>query len=472
MPPQSRPAPSARSGPAEQMAHVYAPSPADSRPARSAGTAPRPQSRTGNGSESRNKVTPIQRPAARSRPQPPATNAKTRRHQPRRSGRKPPPPVLYGIRLLILGTGIAAIVGTVLSSLNSSDQTASTSGDRPVATETAARSANRDALTQPLPLADELVSLETDLVALETMTPGLTQSVFFYDLDSGNYIELNGTEPIAAASTIKMPILVAFLQAVDAGTVRLDEAVTLREDLMAGESGDFQTQEIGSQFTALEAATAMIVNSDNTATNMIIELLGGTQVLNQQFSDWGLSATLLRNLLPDLDGTNTTSSADLVRVMALVEQGDLLSRRSRDRLLGIMQRTVNRDLIPDGLADDTALTFNKTGDIGTLLGDVALVDTVNGHRYLLSVLVDRPFNDGRASELVRRVAGRIHEEMSQPVSPVGGGFPDEPSPATPSTTDIPDAPSTAPAPEPTTSAEPEAYVEPGTPLSDPELPPG
>jgi beta-lactamase class A len=430
MPPQSRPAAS-RPGQPPQMANAYAPSPADSRPARPADTAPRPQSRPGNDSATRNKVTPIQRSASRSRPQSPAPNAKTRRPPPRRSGRKTPQPVLYGIRLLILGTGIAAIVGTVLSSLNSSDQTARTSGDRPVAAETAARSDNRDALTQPLPLADELVSLETDLVALETMTPGLTQSVFFYDLDSGNYIELNGTEPIAAASTIKMPILVAFLQAVDAGTVRLDEAVTLREDLMAGGSGDFQTQEIGSQFTALEAATAMIVNSDNTATNMIIELMGGTQVLNQQFNSWGLSSTMLRNMLPDLDGTNTTSSADLVRVMALVEQGDLLSRRSRDRLLGIMQRTVNRDLIPDGLADDTALTFNKTGDIGTLLGDVALVDTVNGHRYLLSVLVDRPFNDGRASELVRRVAGRIHEEMSQPVSPVGGGFPEEPSPAAP-----------------------------------------
>lgn len=441
-------------------------------PAVPAGTPGRPPGRPGNGVEARNKVTPLQRPPSRSRPQSSNPNTKARRPQPRRSGRKTPQPVLYGIRLLILGTGIAAIVGTMLSSLNSSDQTAGNSSDRPVATETASRSDNRDALTQPLPLAEELVSVETDLVALETMTPGLTQSVFFYDLDSGNYIELNGTEPIAAASTIKVPILVAFLQAVDAGTVRLDEAVILREDLMAGGSGDFQTQEIGSQFTALEAATAMIVNSDNTATNMVIELLGGLQVLNQQFANWGLSSTSLRNPLPDLDGTNTTSAADLVRIMALVEQGDLLSRRSRDRLLGIMQRTYNRDLIPDGLGDDSALTFNKTGDIGTLLGDVALVDTVNGNRYLLSVLVDRPFNDGRASELVRRVAGRIHEEMNQPVSPVGGSFPDVPSTGAPSPTDPTIEPSTVPSSEPETSVEPEAYIEPGTPLSDPELPPG
>lgn len=432
-----------------------------------------PRSRRGTPQPARNKVTPLQRSSSGSGDRATPEGLKTRRPQPRRPRRKTPQPVLYGIRLLILGTGIAAIVGTVLSSLNSGDQTARTEPSSAPPTETATSASNGlEALSQPLPLANELVSIETDLVALETMTPGLTQSVFFYDLDTGNYIELNGAEPIAAASTVKVPILVAFLQAVDAGTVRLDEAVTLREDLMAGGSGEFQTQEVGSQFTALEAATAMIVHSDNTATNMVIELLGGLEVLNQQFNDWGLSATTLRNSLPDLDGTNTTSAADLVRVMTLVDQGDLLSRRSRDRLLSIMQRTDNRTLIPDGLADDSALTYNKTGDIGTLLGDVALIDTMNGNRYLLSVLVDRPFNDGRASELVRRVASRIHEEMSQPVSPVGSGFPAEPSNDSTSESGSTDAGSAPPTPESNPSVEPEPYVEPGVPLSNPELPPG
>ena len=137
-----------------------------------------------------------------------------------------------------------------------------------------------------------------------------------------------------------------------------------------------------------------------------------------------------------------------------------------------MQRTDNRTLIPDVLADDSALTYNKTGDIGTLLGDVALIDTMNGNRYLLSVLVDRPFNDGRASELVRRVASRIHEEMSQPMSPVGSGFPAEPSNDSTLESESTDAGSAPPPPESNPSVEPEPYVEPGVPLSNPELPPG
>lgn len=425
----------------------------------------------------KNKVTPLRRRPAMSRPDSLGNPAPPRQRSGRRSGRKPPRPVLYGIRLLILGTGIAAIAGTVLSSLNSRDEAAlNNSGSRSSDVAAGALSSKgAAALTEPLPLAEELVAVETDLVALESMTPGLTQSVFFYDLDTGNYIDLNGSEPFAAASTIKVPILVAFLQAVDAGTVRLDQAVTLREELIAGGSGELQTQEIGTQFTALEVATAMIVTSDNTATNLVIELLGGPEVLNQQFQNWGLTATTMRNLLPDLEGTNITSAADLVRVMALVDQGELLSPRSRDRLFSIMQRTVNRDLIPDGLADPSALSHNKTGDIGTLLGDVALVDVANGKRYILSVLVDRPFNDGRASELIRRASGRVYEEMSQPISPVGSGNPParttEGSPAGEAATDAADDPAPVEA-EPTIESVPAPYVEPGDAFSSPELPPG
>lgn len=417
-------------------------------------------------------MTPLRRQPVWSSPDvPPGGPTKARRGK-RRPVRKAPQPIVYGIRLLILGTGIAAIAGTVLSSLKPSNEAALTSSAGQDNAETLVGNAFRqnqtEDLTQPLSLAEELVTLETDLVALESMTPGLTQSVFLYDLETGNYIDLNGRESVSAASTIKIPILVAFLQAVDNGAVQLHEAVTLQEDMIAGGSGDLQVQEVGTQYTALEVATEMIINSDNTATNMMIDLLGGTEVLNQQFRAWGMESTLLRNVLPDLEGTNTTSSADLVRVMALVDEGKLLSIRSRDRFFGIMQRTYNRTLIPDGLGDNSALAYNKTGDIGTALGDVALVDVMNGKRYIVSVLVDRPFNDGRASELIRRTAGRIHEEMSQPISPTGlGSAPTAPADVMPTEEEAMPTES----PDPSSVPELEMPIE-GTPPSNPEIPPG
>lgn len=374
-----------------------------------------------------NKVTPLRRKSGEAASVNASGSPKSgqRDRKPRRRSKQAPRPVLYGIRLLILGTGIAAITGTVLS-LNPArtGEPSATATNTTTFPPLAGRRQSTPIGSVSLPLAEELTHIETELVSLEAMTPGLAQSVFFYDLDTGNYVDLNGTSPVASASTIKVPILMAFLQAVDEGTLELEQAMTLREDLISGGSGDMQTHAVGSQYTALEVATEMIVNSDNTATNMMIELLGGQERLNQMFQTWGLQATVIRNPLPDLEGTNTTSPADLVRAMVLVDQGELLSRRARDRMFSIMQRTYTRTLIPDGLEDDSAIVLNKTGDIGTSLGDVALVDAANGKRYIMSILVARPHNDGRANELIRRVAGRIHQEMNQPVSPIGANSSD------------------------------------------------
>lgn len=336
-----------------------------------------------------------------------------------------PRSVLYLMRLLILGVGVAAIAGTLLAALSPAKQASRTSEPLPAALSPAdsGRGLTAGRLPQQvtdLQLSSELTRFKAQVEQLVTLTPGLTPSIFALDLDSGHYLDLQGSQALPAASTIKVPILVAFLQQVDGGTLALNQTLALQETQIASGSGTLANEAVGSEYSALEVASRMIINSDNTATNMIIDALGGMEVLNQKFAEWGLTATVLRNPLPDLEGTNTTSTRDLAMLMALVDQGGLLSPRSRDRLLNIMQRTANRSLIPTGIGNqDGTIVANKTGDIATLLGDVALVDTANGHRYALALLVQRPDNDGRASELIRRLTEITHTEINQPLSPVG-----------------------------------------------------
>ncbi|MGF1519216.1 MAG: serine hydrolase [Nodosilinea sp.] len=359
---------------------------------------------------------------------PPEKNAPARRSRAAAARKKlanPPLPLLYLIRLVILGVGVAAIAGTLLSVLSPSN-VASTRDGESVSARDAAPLGAAGALIQgtaataitDLRLTSEIARLRGELEQLSTLTPGLTPVAFAIDLDSGQYVDLGGAEPVAAASTIKVPILIAFLQQVDAGTMALNQSLVLQEDYMAGGSGNMRGEAVGTEYTALDIATRMIVVSDNTATNMMIAALGGIEALNQTFDDWGLEHTLLRNPLPDLEGTNITSAKDLALIMALIDQGGLLTPRSRDRLFSIMQRTQNDSLIPSGIRDQS-LTANKTGDIGGMLGDMALVDVPNGKRYGLAVLVQRPSNDGRASELIRRMTETIHAEMAQPIAPVG-----------------------------------------------------
>ena len=358
-------------------------------------------------------------------PRPETKATRTRRFSPQRRLAKLPRPALYMIRLAILGVGVAAIAGTLLSVLSPSNVASNGSGPS-ASTPSAQRGNTASALPgqgattiaaiQP---SSELTRLKAQLDQLATLTPGLTPAVYAFDIDSGRYVDLSGTQAVAAASTIKVPILVAFLQQVDAGNLALNQAVVLQEQHLAGGSGTLANDAIGSEYTALDVATRMIIHSDNTATNMMIEALGGAEALNQQFLTWGLESTVLRNPLPDLEGTNTTSTRDLALLMALVDQGDLLSRRSRERLFSVMQRTVNRSLIAFSLTDGS-LVANKTGDLALALGDVALVDTPNGNRYALAVMVQRPNNDGRASELIRRITETVHRELNQPIAPVGG----------------------------------------------------
>ncbi|MFM8004484.1 MAG: serine hydrolase, partial [Dolichospermum sp.] len=97
----------------------------------------------------------------------------------------------------------------------------------------------------------------------------LTPGVFLLDLDNGAYVDINGNRSFSAASTIKIPILMAFFQDVDAGKIRLDEMLTLEKEMIVGGSGNIQYQAPGSKYTAVDLATKMITISDNTATNML-----------------------------------------------------------------------------------------------------------------------------------------------------------------------------------------------------------
>jgi beta-lactamase class A len=99
-------------------------------------------------------------------------------------------------------------------------------------------------------------------------------------------------------------------------------------------------------------------------------------------------------------------------MMYLLGRGELVSIRSRDMLLDIMRSTVTNTLLPAGLGEGAAIA-HKTGDIGTVIGDAGLIDAPNGQRYVAAVMVQRPFNDIRARELVQEISRLMYQSLSQ-----------------------------------------------------------
>lgn len=355
-------------------------------------------------------------PRTRSVSEPPPPQPRSRAAK--RPRRRSTSPLVYATRLLIVGIGIAVISGTALSVLNAlSHSAAGAAQEQNSQTAEAQKSQQTNPTPTPaarlaLPLTQEMAGLKQQIQALATQNPNLTAGVFLADLDTGGFVSLNSEVALPAASTIKVPILVAFFQAVDEGRVRLDQKLTLRKEHLGGGSGEIQFQKLGREYTALEVATKMIVISDNTATNMMIELLGGMEALNQQFLTLGLKGTALHNNLPDLEGTNTTSPRDLVNLMAQIHQGGVVSMKSRDRILHIMQQTENDSLLPRGL-DREAIIAHKTGTIDSMLADVGLVDMPSGKRYLIAVMVKHAKTEGGADKLIRDISKVTYQYLSE-----------------------------------------------------------
>ena len=345
-----------------------------------------------------------------------------------RSSRQPRTPfgifTLYAIRLLIVGVGLGVIAGSLLTALDPASHTSVAASEaKPDATDPSSQSVSTHPTTTAKPLTaqrtalqvtTEMQPLKQDVQALIAQQTDLVPGIFILDLDTGSYLDINGKQVFPTASMIKVPILVAFFQDVDAGKIRLDEQLTMRADLIASESGNMQYLPVGSKFTALETASEMIRISDNTATNMIIDRLGGVNVLNQRFQSWGLTDTKISNVLPDLEGTNISSPRDFVKLLALVSQGDLISLRSRDRCLSILRTPVTDTLLPKGLGEGATIA-HKTGDIGSLVGDVGLIDMPSGKRYLAAVMVKRPYNDSRAQELIRQISRATYQYLQSSV---------------------------------------------------------
>ncbi|MBD2654224.1 class A beta-lactamase-related serine hydrolase [Synechocystis sp. FACHB-383] len=377
--------------------------------------------------------------------------------------------LLTSVRLGIVGIGIGAIAGTAITTFSPTKFIQGDQDDAPLATAkdphqaqadqpaiypqkvlasiagwvttetdklrgtpataTPETAENQETTTASAPTADsnqvkpiqEDQALTQKLTALGTSkAPAINSYSYFIDVDNGQFANAKGDTQLPAASTIKIPVAIAFFEAVDQGKIQLHEELPLTEDVIVGEAGTMQ-YDVGkrSSYPALEVVTKMIVISDNTATNMLIKRLGGKEFLNQRFQAWQMSQTKINNYLPDLEGTNTTSPQNLALLLVKLQGGELLSLKSRDRLLNIMQQTKTRTLLPQGL-EPNAQIAHKTGDIGTVIGDAGIVDMPNGKRYVGAVLATRPHNDVAGRSLIQdisRTAYQHYKGITPPANP-------------------------------------------------------
>jgi beta-lactamase class A len=263
-----------------------------------------------------------------------------------------------------------------------------------------------------LRMGRELLWLKQRLAAVHSTYPVVSPGLFILDLSTGDYADLLSSKAFPAASVIKLPILMAFFQDVDAGKVSLSEKLVMRPELMASGSGYMQDLAPWSSFSAKYTVGKMIETSDNTATNMIIKRLGGAWALNKRFRSWGLQDTAIRRWLPDLRGTNTVSPQDLTLILSKLAKGSLLSPSSQANAIAILKTCHTRSLLYPGIGPGGEIA-HKTGDIGFAIGDAGIVYMPNGRQYIAAVMLKRPYDDPRGRDYIQTISRITYSYFSQ-----------------------------------------------------------
>lgn len=197
---------------------------------------------------------------------------------------------------------------------------------------------------------------------------------------------------VRAASTIKVLLLMAALRAVDSGTLSLRQEVELPA-LESRVEGSGVLKELSSVdiLSLADVLTLMIIVSDNTATNLAIDLVGFEPVAALA-AELGCTGTRLERRMFDTsaqaDGRrNETSARDQVLVLAGLAGSAVLSDESRGFALDVLGRQQVRDRLP-ALLPESAICLNKTGDLNGVRHDVGLITAESGRTAAVAVLVD------------------------------------------------------------------------------------
>ncbi len=274
------------------------------------------------------------------------------------------------------------------------------------------RSADKNPQMTPLRQTNRLTGLEKELSGLMHQYPAVHPAVYVLDFDNGNYVDINGSELFAAASIIKLPVLIHMFNAIEDGQFSLTDTMTLDEPYKAIGSGSLQYKPGGTKYTIDELARLMVTESDNSSTNMLVAKLGSMNDVNNGIWRWGLKNTSMQSWLPDLDGTNKTTARDIATVLYNVDNPKFLTMSSRERIFDYMGNVANNRLIAAGLG--TGADFlHKTGDIGSMLGDAGIVFTPTGKKYIVVILANRPHNSVQGKEFIVKASEMIYNNMTR-----------------------------------------------------------
>jgi len=254
-------------------------------------------------------------------------------------------------------------------------------------------------------------SLEELLASTLTSEPGC-YSIAVKDLSSGRRLALN-PDPLRSASLIKIFIMIEAFRQVDKKLFELDEQQPITAiDRVDG--GPLENAPEGTRKTWRELIELMIIESDNTATNMLIDHLT-MEKINALTTKLGCTDTILRRKMMDFAAAaegreNITSVTDMTAALEMIYHHRCLDANRDEAMLDILKRQTDKCKIPV-LLPPTVVVAHKTGELEGAEHDAGIVYGPRAH-YIIAVMADSLPDAVRGQETIARLSRTVYDFLN------------------------------------------------------------
>ncbi len=252
--------------------------------------------------------------------------------------------------------------------------------------------------------------------------------IYAKNLDTGKEYGMRADEQVRTASTIKLPIMLEVYRQVAEGKIAWTDPIEITKAVKVGGSGILFEFTDGTKIDVKTAMTLMIVQSDNTATNVILDKISSNSV-NDFMAKLGLNDTLsLRKIggggdakawdepVNKLFGIGRSSPRDMVRLLEMLEKGEVVSKEASAEMIAILRRQQYKDGIGRNSLD-TVPVASKSGSLDRLRSDVGIVYTRRGRIAMAITVDDMPvvqyIMDDMGNELIWRLSQLLQEGLAR-----------------------------------------------------------
>lgn len=206
------------------------------------------------------------------------------------------------------------------------------------------------------------------------------------------------------ASMIKVFVLAKVMQDAKDGKLALDELIPMTANNIVGGAGSIAAEGVGAKIPIRRAAEVMITDSDNTATNILIDRVGLDNI-NQYLKEKGYNDTVLHHkMMLQTTQTNYSSVADLGLLFTRLYNHECVDDFYDHLMIDYLLKQDDTECFP------TALPYwniaHKTGEVENLYDDGGIFYGSTGD-FIMVIMSDYTSSRGATIDKMKSIAMQV-----------------------------------------------------------------